>query len=263
MVCKKVLSLLSEFMDEALDAEVAAQVSQHLHQCIRCRAEYETLSTIQARIKSLRGVQVPEHLHTLVHHRIADMKQNSWSNTLRYELERRWSLIRTTETIWYVTRAVGTVMTALFFFLISSTAISPLYLTVDARSEDRGALTLAYGKQVSQNVLANLGMGEERAPRQPQVPVSKNNPAINDLYFLKFEEGNSPQAATDTLTVVTTVDSSGGATIQNVLEYPNNKNLLIKFNEMISSAKCRPASHNGKAVSSDIVMTYSTVSVYD
>lgn len=260
MVCRKILPLLSEFLDEALDADVSVQVSQHLHQCVRCRTEYEKIAAIRSRLQSLQKIQAPEYLRHLVHHRIAELQQNSWRNTLRYEVERRWSLIRTTGCMWYVTRAVGTVMTAVFFFLISSTAISPLYLEVDARSEERDSLTFSYGRQVSKNVLANLGM---IPGPQSQILVSKNKPAINDLYFVKFEEGNSEKDSEDTLSVVTTVDPSGDAKIQNVLEYPNNKDLLVKFSEMIESAKCRPASRNGKAVPSHIVLTYSTVSVSD
>ena len=263
MVCKKLIPLLSEFHDEALDPETAMQVSQHLNQCVRCRTECDKISVIQSRLQSLRRVQAPEYLHSLVQHRIAEMKQNSWRNILRYELERRWSLIRTTERIWYVTRALGTVMTAIFFFLISSTAISPLCLEVAAKTEEREALTLAYGKQVSRNVLANLGMHSGQTPQQQSIHISRNDPAINSLYFVRLEESNSAAGDADTLTVVTMIDPSGEAKIQDVLEYPNDKRMLIKFNEMISSAKCRPASQNGKAVSSHIVMTYSTVSVSD
>jgi hypothetical protein len=131
------------------------------------------------------------------------MRQNTWPKTLRNEIERRWSLIRTTERIWYITRALGTVMTAIIFFVISSTAISPLCLEVNAKAEEHEGLTLAYGKQVSRSVLANLGMHSSQTPQQQPILVSKNNPAINDLYFVIFEEGNSSTEKADTLTVVT------------------------------------------------------------
>jgi hypothetical protein len=263
MVCKKILPLLSEFYDEALDTKTTMLVSQHLNRCVQCRTEYDKISVIQSKLQTLRGVQAPEYLHGLVQHRIAEMRQNTWRKTLRYELERSWSLIRTTERIWYVTRALGTVMTAIIFFVISSTAIAPLCLEVNAKAEEREGLTLAYGKQVSRSVLANLGMHSSQTPLQQPILISKNNPAINDLYFVIFEEGNSTKEKSDTLTVVTAIDPSGVAKIQDVLEYPTDKNTLIKYNEMISSAKYRPASKNGKAVPSFIVMTYSTVSVSD
>jgi hypothetical protein len=263
MVCKKILPLLSEFHDEELDAETTVLVSQHMNQCAQCRAEYDKISVIKSKLQSLRGVQAPEYLHSLVQHRIAEMRQNTWRKTLRYELERRWSLIRTTERVWYITRALGTVMTAIIFFVISSTAISPLCLEVNAKADEREGLTFAYGKQVSRNVLANLGMHSSQLPQQQPIIVSRNNPAINDLYYVIFEEGNASTEEEDTLTVVAAVDPSGMAKIQNVIEYPTDKNTLIKFNEMISSAKYRPASQNGKAVASYIVMTYSTVSVSD
>lgn len=263
MVCKKILPLMSGFHDEELDAKTTMLVSQHLNQCVQCRTEYDKISVIKSKLQTLRGSQAPEYLHSLVQHRIAEMRQNTWRHTFRYELERRWSLIRTTERIWYITRALGTVMTAIIFFVISSTAISPLFLEVNAKAEEHEGLTLAYGKQVSRSVLANLGMHSNQTPQQQPILVSKNNPAINDLYFVIFEEGNATTEKADTLTVVAAIEPSGEAKIQDVLEYPTDKNTLIKFSEMISSAKYRPASQNGKAVRSYMVMTYSTVSVSD
>ena len=56
---------------------------------------------------------------------------------------------------------------------------------------------------------------------------------------------------------------SGAAKIQNVLEYPADSTLLDNFNNMLISARCRPASHNGRAVDSHLVLSFSKISVYD
>ncbi|MGD0309004.1 MAG: hypothetical protein ABSC02_06910, partial [Acidobacteriota bacterium] len=57
------------------------------------------------------------------------------------------------------------------------------------------------------------------------------------------------------------VDRSGAAKIQDILEYPVDESLLSAFAEMIMSANWRPASRNGRAVDSQLVLTFSRVYV--
>jgi hypothetical protein len=59
------------------------------------------------------------------------------------------------------------------------------------------------------------------------------------------------------------VDSSGAATVQNILEYPADDSLLSDFTEMINSAGWRPASQNGRAVNSPLVLTFTKIYVYN
>jgi hypothetical protein len=256
MLCKNVLLLLSEFLDEIMDAETSVQISQHLAQCSQCRKEFESLSVLRGKLKSLKGIQAPKFLGSLVEHKIAEANQNTWRHNLRNELERYWSKIRTTEGTWYFTKALGTVMTSLFFFLISGNNI-PLSF-IDAANTERDAITPAFRLQVRQDVLARLGM--QQAPR---IRVVKSDAAINEIYLNTLGDSMSQPGKDDTVSVLAAVDPVGSATIQNVLERPNDQKLLSNVNEMISSARCRPASENGKAVSSHIVLTFIKVSVYD
>jgi hypothetical protein len=259
MSCKNVLPLLSEYFDEVLDADTAVQVSQHLDQCMRCREELKDLSTLHGRLRSLSRVEVPEYLGRFLQHRLDHKHQDSWRMRLHNEMARRWSRIRTTEGMWYATRAMGTVLASVFFFLISN-AISPLVLEVNAPVTERAALTPAYTQQVGQNVLIKLGM----LPAEAAVGYTvRSKPAINDLYFLNFGQSIPQAGKDDAFSVVTVVESSGAAKIQNVLEYPDDQNLLSDFNEMISSVRCRPASENGRAVPSHLVLMFSKISVYD
>ena len=107
MLCEKVKLLLSEYFDEVLDAETAIQVSQHLDQCIPCRKELDELSAVHSRLRSLSDVRAPEYLRDLLRLRISDMRKNRWQVQLRDALERQWSIIRSTERICYMTRAIG------------------------------------------------------------------------------------------------------------------------------------------------------------
>ena len=86
---------------------------------------------------------------------------------------------------------------------------------------------------------------------------------IHDLYLLNFGQSASRTSADDSFSVVTVIDRSGTVKISNVLEYPVDKSLLTDFNAMIMSARCRPASQNGRAVDSHLVMNFSKISVYD
>jgi hypothetical protein len=256
MLCKNVVPVLSEFFDEVLDSEASVQVSQHLDQCSRCRKEFDSLSVLHSRLKSLKGIQAPDYLGSLVEHRIAETQQNSWRRNLQNELERCWSKIRTTESMWYITKALGTVMTSLFFFLISGNNI-PLSI-MDATNMERDSITPAFRQQVRHDFVARLGMQQAL-----KIRVTKSDPAINELYLNDLGESMSKPGKDDTVFVLYEVDSSGSAKIQNVLERPNDPRLLTTVSEMISSAHFRPASENGKKVSSHLVFTFSRVSVYD
>jgi hypothetical protein len=255
MLCKYVLPLLSEFLDEVLDNDVSVQISQHLDQCSQCRKEYSALSLLQGKLKSLKGVQAPEFLGSLVEHKIAETQKNTWRKNLRNELERYWSQIRTTESTWYITKALGTVMTSLFFFLISGNNLPMSF--IEARLE-RNSITPAFRQQVREDVLTRLGMQQAL-----KVRVIKSDAAINEIYLNDLGESMSKPGKDDSVSVLAEVDRSGSAKIQNVLEHPNDQQLLSNVNDMITSARCRPASENGKAVPSHIVFTFIKVSVYD
>ena len=104
-------------------------------------------------------------------------------------------------------------------------------------------------------VLSYLGMQPVETQRRP---IKPSNAKINDLYFV-----NLGQKAThdDTVSVVTVVNRSGAATVQDVLEYPVEDSLLSEVTDMIMSADWRPASENGRAVDSCLVFTFSTILV--
>jgi hypothetical protein len=260
MLCKNVLPLLSEFFDEILDADTAVQVSQHLDQCIQCRKELNSLSALHGKLKSLNRIQAPEHLHNLVQHRLTKMERDSWRASLKNELEYYWIQIRSIEKLWYFSRVLGTVMTTLFFMLISSTAISPIVVEADTSVVARNAFTQDYRQQLSQHILAKLGMLKEQPPK---MFITKSKPAINNQYLVEYGQSISKEGKDDNFSVAMEVDRSGGAKIQSVLEYPKDQELLSNFNEMMSSAKCRPASKNGRAVPSSMVFTFSKVTVYN
>jgi hypothetical protein len=254
MLCKTVLQRLSEYFDGVLEADAAVEVSQHLRQCLGCRREYDSLVALHSRLKSLRRVEAPEYMEALVRLRITRETEDVWHKRLRDWLELCWSRIRTTEGMWYWTRALGTVLTSICFLLIN-----PIYFDVNQPSY-RALLPAVYTQQVGLNVLQKLGMLPPEESKGPQV---RTEPAINPLYLVSFAQNMPGSDEDDTVSVVAVVDSNGAAKIKNVLQYPTDRNLLSNFNEMISSARCRPASHNGKAVDSHMVLTFSRISVWD
>ncbi|HSW39391.1 MAG TPA: zf-HC2 domain-containing protein [Acidobacteriota bacterium] len=260
MLCKKVLPLLSEFHDGALDNDLAIRIVHHLDKCALCRKEYDQLSAVSDRLKSMNRACPPEYLHGLVRHRIALMEKNSWRDRLRNDLERRWSLIRTVGSMWYISRALGTIVTTIFFFIIIGGIVSPLYVEVDAKTVERHTPASLYGQQVGRALMAKFGIIPTDAS---EMFVAKQKAAINDLYFLNFTQNINWTGNNDTFSVVTVVDPNGSVKIENILEAPRDRDLLQAFYEMITSARCRPASRNGRTVSSHMIFTFDKVSVYD
>jgi hypothetical protein len=240
-------------MDEALETGAAAQITQHLNGCEKCRKEYEALIFIQQRLRSIPQAKAPSYLHSLVQHQIKAEKTETWSRQLRDALDRRWSIIRTTDSRWYWTKALGTVMTSLFVLLISS-VINPYYALNVSDKTRPTYLSSAYGQQVGLNVLVKLGM--ESAPN-----YGKSAAAISNVYLFNFGQSVSHLKNDDNLFVIAEIDRSGSAKIQDVLEYPKEKELLSHFNQMIATARCRPANKNGQAVSSRMILMFNQVSV--
>ncbi len=259
MQCHNVIPLLSEFFDEELDTGTAIQVSQHLCQCLGCRKEFDGIADVHKRLRSLDRITAPEVLRGLVQHRLA---QQPWRVRLRNELERYWSIIRTTEGIWYATRALGTVMATLFFILTSS-AINPIYIQDEGPIVQRtpygpiGKQRTSLSQQVSLNVPRKLGVAST------QLPTRLMPPAINDAYIKGYSLSNTEKGKDDTFAVAMGVDRSGAVKVETVIQRPADPALLGSFYEMIASARLRPASQNGQAVNSTLVFTFSRIFVSD
>ncbi len=258
MECRKVISRLSLLLDDMLDDEQSRETLQHLDRCGECRREWDRLVELQRKLRLLGRAPAPYYLHHLVMTRLEAERQSTWQAGLRSAIEYRWSRIRSTGGLWYLTRLAGTAATCLFFLLISA-AMNPAYFNIQA-SADRSTLSPEARYQLVTGVLKNLGMTPVEAQRKP---IGKSDPMIHDLYLLNFGQSASRTSADDSFSVVTVIDRSGSVKISNVLEYPLDKSLLTDFNAMIMSARCRPASQNGRAVDSHLVMNFSKISVYD
>jgi hypothetical protein len=260
MTCHSVRKQLSLYVDAMLKERAAVAVSAHLAFCSSCRAESDRLALLRSRLADLKRAEdgAPAYLRKLVDMRLARERRDTLFSSVREAWEYRWSRIRTMEVLWWATRLTGTAASFVLFFALY-TAMSPLEMPFPAASADRGAWT-TMRQQLPQNVLRNLGYITVEAQRRP---ISPSDPRINDLYFLNFGQSVSRRGADDSFSVVTVIDRSGAAKIQNVLEYPADSTLLDNFNSMLQSARCRPASYNGHAVDSHLVLSFSKISVYD
>lgn len=260
MECRKVIDRLSLLLDDMLDNTQAGEVLQHIDRCAECRREWNRLTELQKKLRSLDRTPAPDYLRHMIMTRIQSAPQLTWRASLISAIEYRWSRIRSTGGVWYLTRLAGTAATFAFFLLISA-AMTPGYFNIQAQaSSDRGGLSPEARFRLVTGVLKNLGMTPLEAQRRP---IGKSDPMIHDLYLLNFSQSASLTNSDDNFSVVAIVDRSGAVKISNVLEYPADKTLLTDFNTMILSARCRPASQNGRAIDSHLVMNFSKISVYD
>lgn len=258
MLCKKVSKLLSEFFDGVLDADMSVLISQHLKQCENCSEELDRLSILHGRLNSIEKIQSPDYLYHMVQVRLANNQKSTWYNWVKDALELRWSRIRTTESQFYWTRALGTVMATLCFCFISI-SIDPYYTGYSSQVSGRTTISQEYGKQVSMSVGKKFG----RFPIEQYSRQLLNDPAIDDLYYILFGESISTAADEESFKVGIVIDSSGTAKIENILEHPDDQSLLESFNSVLTSARCRPASINGRTISQPMVMNISKITVYD
>jgi hypothetical protein len=258
MRCEKVLGNLSLFLDGMLEDEPSARVVQHLRDCSECNREFARLRRLQDSLRKLQPVQTPAFLRDLVEIKIRAACRDSWRSVLRSAFEYRWSKIRTTEGMWYLTRLSGVMATVVMFIAICA-SVSPMNLEFVDQLSARGAMSQTQrSQQLGIAVLGNLGITSMQAQK---IPISPSGPKINDLNMVNFGQSAPGTAQDDTVSVVAIVDRSGAAKIQDILEYPVDESLLSAFAEMIMSANWRPASRNGRAVDSQLVLTFSRVYV--
>jgi hypothetical protein len=268
MLCEKVVPLLSEYSDGAMEIATANQISQHLDQCAACRKEFSEIDAVRRKLKLLRGIQPPPYLRDMVRLRVAELPGNRWHVQLRDAVELKWASICTMERSWYTTKAFGTLVTAVFFFLITC-SINPLDIEANSQAQERKVFTRAEKTQVALNVVANLGMlpkedrGEFTESRKPTVRPAAVQPAIHDQYLSEFGQSISQEGNDYDFSVVTYVDRSGQANAQTVLEHPNAETFLKSFNKVISSGRFAPKRENGKPVPSHMLLMFSKISVYD
>ncbi len=262
MLCKKVSPLLSAYFDEALDSDTAVQVSQHLDHCLSCRREYRGISELHDTLKSLGKVQAPEYLSKLVQHRVSALQRDSWRVRLQNYMELRWSRIRTIDGTWYLTRALGTVMACVLFISIAS-SMAP-FLSVNASHPEQGRLVPTdYLSQVGLSILSTFGLFPKQDIASVPELAMKRDAAMSDEYYRLFGESVSQTGEDDSLFVLMDIDETGIPKTRSVLEYPEDEDLWSTFSEIILSARCRPATRNGKLVPSNLIFLFNTVSVYN
>ena len=255
MKCEKVNNLLSPFLDDVLRGDEAAQVSSHLDECVDCRNELNGLARLRGLLGSLPRIEAPEYLRHMIQRRLVAAQHDTWRTRLRDSLELHWSKMKTTDWIWLTTRVLGSAVTCVLFLFISA-AMQPIYVDLPHQVSDRSAPYWEFRQQL----LKNLGLVPIEAQRRP---IHSSEPMINDLYLLNFSQNASRTSGNDSFSVVTVVDRTGVAKIEGVLEYPADETLLSDFSSMIQAARCRPASQNGRAIDSRMVLSYSMISVYD
>ena len=262
MLCKKVSKLLSEFFDGVLDADMSARVSQHLKRCAKCRKELDSLSILHGRMRSMEKLQAPDYLYQLVQNRLTDRSKNSWRNQLKDAVSFRWSRIRTTEVQFYWTRMLGTLMAAFCFCFVIISAIDPF---------SEGHNMQAAGRSANSNESIqefNLAMGEiggrlpiEKIKKDDYVGPEIDIQSLIDIGKDHVDSG-SDSKENENFSVLLGVDNKGKGKLDNVIEMPENRDLLPSLNNLIEGARFRPASMNGRSVSSLMFLIFNNITVF-
>lgn len=257
MFCDRVSKQLSGYFDGELDTSTHIKISRHLKQCARCWAELGALAILHDRLASVPRVQAPDYLYRLVRMRLEGGEHRPRADRLRDAWALQWSRFRTTGFLFYWTRALGTVMAAFFFCVISS-GIDPFYGTGSVSPvSGQAMISREYSEQVRSTIMKNFG----RFPIEQYSNSHRHVPAINDQYFNLYWNSVPETTNEEDLAVVLTIEPSGTVKIENVLKYPEDRTLLHNLNDLCTSARGRPASMNGRSVSSPMVLNLNWITV--
>ena len=116
MDCQKIKKLLNPYIDQALDADTAQQVEEHLKSCSTCNKEYQSLKEIITSLNSLSPQPAPGTLTQNIMAKISQKEmqiQSSWMDLLK----KRISIPRLSF------RLVGVVATAVLVVFFAFTFI--------------------------------------------------------------------------------------------------------------------------------------------
>lgn len=256
MLCKTVSKRLSEFFDGVLDEEMSVRISQHLTKCASCRKELEAISSLHESLNSLGRIPAPDYLYHLVQTRLAEKKNNTWIRQIAGAFAFRWSRIRTTGSQFYWTRALGTIMAAFFFFVISS-SIDPFCPGSVSQADERSVINKEDSKRMRSEISRNLGGVPIRLPERSY------RPALHDQYLIDIGESRAGDSEEYDFTVVTEVDSNGAGKIRNVFESPDDRGFLDIVTDTIAIARFRPGYKDGQPVSSRLILKFNKTTVYE
>jgi len=265
MSCKKVSKLLSEFFDDVLDADMSARVSQHLKLCENCRKELESLSILHGRMSSMEKLQAPDYLYQLVQNRLTDKSKNSWRNQLKDTLAFRWSRIRTTEVQFYWTRMLGTLMATLCFCFVNISVIDPFHEGYNMQAAGRSTISNEYRQEFILTMLEMWEIGGrppyEKIKKDDQIGPEMDIQSLTNIGKLPLESGSDVKE-NENFSILLSVDNKGKGKLDNVIEMPENRDLLPSLNNLIEGARYRPATMNGRSVSSLLFMIFNNTTVF-
>jgi len=89
MNCQKIKKLLNPYIDQALDADTAQQVEEHLKSCSTCNKEYQSLKEIITSLNSLSPKPAPETFTQNIMAKISQKEiqiQTSWINRIKKQV---------------------------------------------------------------------------------------------------------------------------------------------------------------------------------
>ena len=150
--CSEIRNLLSEYLDDALDAKAKALADEHLRTCPACRKELDSLKTLVKGIGSLESVKAPADFLDRLHQR----------------MERPSKISQMREWLFYPLRVkiplqlAGAAVIALILFSILPLQQSSLKLHSKPEQEKKAEDTAYYADE-------SRGAGRAAAPVQKAV----------------------------------------------------------------------------------------------
>ena len=150
--CSEIRNLLSEYLDDALDAKAKALADEHLRTCPACRKELDSLKTLVKGIGSLESVKAPADFLDRLHKR----------------MERPSKISQMREWLFYPLRVkiplqlAGAAVIALILFSILPLQQSSLKLHSKTEQEKKAEDTAYYADE-------SRGAGRAAAPVQKAV----------------------------------------------------------------------------------------------
>ena len=234
MSCQQAKESLHEYMDGELRGQETLSVRAHLEVCENCRRHLDELLLIQGAMAI--PVALPGPSQQLSFRRLDARSRRGWLAPLAELLDYSWTYWRDLDKNVVRAKLLAVPLSLMFFFTIAD------------QFPERAMQAWTY------SVFHRSHAGQQ-AERPVMVQVLQPSRAINDLvdaaWRIPYE---------DSLSVLAEIDSFGGASIGDILEYPKNSELLEKVGRTLEQARF----DFGQGVpESFIIYSFQKVDVYE
>jgi hypothetical protein len=249
MKCREFQSLASQYLDGQLPGDRARKYLDHISACVDCRGHLAEIKSISSMLRRMSLPETPRELHSYIMKPIKQRAAGQLGLAGR-AMERIMGL--NPKPVSYLAGALASLM----LFAATLAGLKPISPAL-GRISDPGFIPIITGSDAEYHTYNDLPPnGSESDSHSYELPrIVNDSPLISFSYIAYNKAGEDGAAA------LVEVLPDGRARILQVLEKPNDPNLVYWLAHSLSKRSFQPAFISGQAVTTRIIFRVHKIDV--